>query len=257
MVGGDRPVLAIEPETRGRISLRIEIEDQHLFADRRQGGAEIDRRRGLADPALLVGKHQGARSGPVPSVGRFAVFGGHDTLSMEVMRRILALESVWLGRISVPNFHDREASVNSASTSRPLGNSPVVPAFNRGSVHSTSLVNDARALAETISARPTNCGMIVSSLASWIVAGASVKRATWRRNAHLRELLSTRSTCRPCGCPAMARTRPGNPAPEPRSSQVLAFGAAASNCSESTMWRVQMSSRVPDPTRFLMACQRR
>ena len=73
---------------------------------------------------------------------------------------------------------------------------------------------------ETTSTGPANRGMTVSIRASWIVAGAPVNRATWRRKAHLRELLSTRSTQAPV-CPAMASTRPGNPAPEPRSSQVL------------------------------------
>jgi ABC-type phosphonate transport system ATPase subunit len=41
-------------QTRGGIALRIHVYDQHLLADRGQGGAEVDRRRGLAHAALLV-----------------------------------------------------------------------------------------------------------------------------------------------------------------------------------------------------------
>src|SRR5947207_15300720 len=37
------------------VALWIEIDDQHLFPDGCQRGAEIDRGRGLADPAFLVG----------------------------------------------------------------------------------------------------------------------------------------------------------------------------------------------------------
>ena len=49
-------------ETRRGVALRIEIEDQHLLADRRQRRAEIDGRRRLADAALLVGDRDDTRT---------------------------------------------------------------------------------------------------------------------------------------------------------------------------------------------------
>ena len=50
------------PETRRGVALRIEIEDQHLLADGRQRGTEVDGRRRLADAALLVGDSDDTRT---------------------------------------------------------------------------------------------------------------------------------------------------------------------------------------------------
>ena len=61
VVGRAAAAAAIDAETGRGVALRIEIDDQHALADRGERGAEIDRGRGLADAALLVGERQDAR----------------------------------------------------------------------------------------------------------------------------------------------------------------------------------------------------
>ena len=53
--------LALDAEAGRGVALRIEVDDQHVLADGGQRGAEIDRGRGLADAALLVGDGEDAR----------------------------------------------------------------------------------------------------------------------------------------------------------------------------------------------------
>ena len=60
VIGGALALLVGDAETGGGIALRIEIDDQDPFADRRQGGPQIDRGRRLADAALLVGQGEHA-----------------------------------------------------------------------------------------------------------------------------------------------------------------------------------------------------
>src|SRR5262249_57425574 len=61
--GRDRAL--VDAETRARVALRVEVDDEHALADRCERGAEIDGGRGLADAALLVGEreHAGALAG--------------------------------------------------------------------------------------------------------------------------------------------------------------------------------------------------
>ena len=54
---------------------------------------------------------------------------------------------------------------------------------------------------------------------------------------------------------AMARTSPGNPAPEPRSAQIRASGARSSSWSESAICRVHRCEIVEGATRFVVRCQ--
>jgi len=61
IVGRAAAVTAIDSETRGGVALRIEINDEHLLADRRKRGAEVDRGCRLADTAFLVGDCNYAR----------------------------------------------------------------------------------------------------------------------------------------------------------------------------------------------------
>src|SRR5918995_1066396 len=184
MIGRDPAAFAVDAEPGRGIALRIEIEDEHLLADGRKRGSQVDRRCGLADAALLVGEHQNARLGRTRSCFGSAAIAHHEWLSMEVMRRILASESVRLGRMSAVNVHLFRASVNSISASRPLGKTPIVPAFSNGSVHSSSRGSAARARAETTSAFPVKPGMTVSSRASWIVADTPARRGEWRGEGH-------------------------------------------------------------------------
>ncbi len=62
-------VAAVDAEAGRGVALRVEIDDQHILADGGERGAEIDRRRGLADAALLVGDGEHprrARAGHLP-----------------------------------------------------------------------------------------------------------------------------------------------------------------------------------------------
>src|SRR5262249_58176380 len=60
-----RDLALVDAETRARVALRVEVDDEHALADRCERGAEIDGGRGLADAALLVGEreHAGALAG--------------------------------------------------------------------------------------------------------------------------------------------------------------------------------------------------
>ena len=74
VVGRGAARLALDAEPGRGVALRVEVDDQHVLADRGQGGAEIDRRRGLADAALLVGDRDHPR--PAGGAGFAAGFEG-------------------------------------------------------------------------------------------------------------------------------------------------------------------------------------
>ena len=80
VIGRAAAVAAVDAEAGGGVALRIEIDDQHALADRRQRGAEIDRGRGLADPALLIGERQDARMA-LPRPVRYPVDKFHQLRS--------------------------------------------------------------------------------------------------------------------------------------------------------------------------------
>ncbi len=61
IVGRVLPITAVDAETGRGIALRIEIDDEDFLADGGERGAEIDRRRGLADAALLIGDRKHSR----------------------------------------------------------------------------------------------------------------------------------------------------------------------------------------------------
>ena len=63
VIGRAVAVAAIDAETGRGVALRIEIDDQDALANRGECRAQVDRRRGLADAALLVGQRQDARMG--------------------------------------------------------------------------------------------------------------------------------------------------------------------------------------------------
>ena len=67
-----RPLVDAEPGAG--IALRIEVDDQHPLADGRERRAEIDRRRGLADAALLIGEREDARAARSKRVHRAFAF---------------------------------------------------------------------------------------------------------------------------------------------------------------------------------------
>ena len=61
VVTGNIAVVAGDSEPGRGIALRIEIDDQHPLADGGEGRGEIDRRRRLADAALLIGYGEDTR----------------------------------------------------------------------------------------------------------------------------------------------------------------------------------------------------
>jgi hypothetical protein len=66
VIGRSAARAAVDAEPGRGVALRVEIDDQHMLADGGQGCAEIDRGRGLADAAFLIGDRQtlGGRFGP-------------------------------------------------------------------------------------------------------------------------------------------------------------------------------------------------
>ena len=62
VVHGRLAVRGADTETGGGVSLRVEIDHQHFFADGGEGGAEVDRGRRLTDAAFLIGDGEDARA---------------------------------------------------------------------------------------------------------------------------------------------------------------------------------------------------
>ena len=56
-----RDVVGLDAEPGGQRALRVEVDREHLAAVLGEGRAEVDRRRGLADAALLVAEGDDAR----------------------------------------------------------------------------------------------------------------------------------------------------------------------------------------------------
>ena len=62
VIGRNRVRVALDAEAGRGVALRIDVDDQHRLVDRRERRAEVDRRRGLPHPALLVGDRKDPRS---------------------------------------------------------------------------------------------------------------------------------------------------------------------------------------------------
>ncbi len=160
---------------------------------------------------------------------------------------------------SAPNsfelFQHLAASVNSAATSCPLGNSPIAPFFNSGDASASNLASGAKARAVTTSIG-SGARLAKSAIRSaWTIAGAPVSRTASRRKAAFLPMLSTRWTCAPgVSASAQAIAKPGNPPPEPRSTQIFAPGAKSRSCKESAIWRVQTVNSVDAAIRFIRCC---
>ena len=113
------------------VALRIEIEDQHLLADRRQRGAEVDGGGGLADAALLVG--DGDARGPAWHRPRLIRSRPRDyppswqlpTLRLNADNTTPALfrQARISARVQMPIL---SCFSTSAATSRPFKNKPTV-----------------------------------------------------------------------------------------------------------------------------------
>ena len=120
-----------------------------MLADGGERGAEIDGGRGLADAAFLVGNGQHARPGAVgpgrlrerdDGSGRVASRVGHLCFRFDysglphckMTNDDIVPSSVTLGTVEASSLQYLAASVNSAATSCPFGNSPTAPLAIRG-----------------------------------------------------------------------------------------------------------------------------
>ena len=109
-------------------------------------------------------------------------------------------------------FHLFRASVNSVSADLPFKNILNPVSDKSGAAKFSSFSRDAQARAVTTSAFS---GLICSILLVNIVAGAFNNRAASRKKLAFRASDSIRMTS---GAPRIASTRPGNPAPLPKST---------------------------------------
>ena len=232
------PVEALPCGSRSTISTRSPIGGER--------GAEIDRRGGLADPALLVGERQdawvaGRLRRPILLINlinyghaRLAICcrgSGAPPDSVEFDDPAVVRRCGWNGCGRILQY--LVASVNSASTSWPLRNSAFAPLCASGSAKPISSCKGASARAVTQSTGPTTLSTISPMSAKCTVPGAEVtrsprveRRPSWhcaRPDGHALPPVSAR---------ARARTTPGNPPPLPRSTQILADGARPNSCSQ-------------------------
>ena len=155
--------------------------------------------------------------------------------------------SVRLGTRWTSIIQSRAASVNSASTLAPLWKRQIAGSVANGAAQVRSFGRGAKARAVTTSTRK---GDSVSIRDALITVFGAMARATSIRKATLRWSDSTRVTV--ISGRSAAMTRPGKPAPEPRSIRSLASGGRrGSSWRESSIWRCSSSSRVERPIRLI------
>src|SRR6266704_3497989 len=194
IIGRAATIAAIDTEAGGRIALRIEIDDQHILTDGSQRCAEIDGCGGLADAALLIRQRQDARM-----VGRRVdlillislINYGHARVpsavadglcrSMRSSSTIQPCPPVRLECSCGLIFQYLVASVNSASTSWPLGNRAFAPWRTNGSAKPTSWCNGATARAVTQSTLPAILSTLSLISAKCTIPGDAVTRSASRR----------------------------------------------------------------------------
>ena len=196
--------LAIDAEAGRGVALRVEIDDEHAFADRGERGAEIDRRRRLADPALLVGENQDARRWasagfwPEDSGGGRGVVGHERAFEALRTRRIAASGSSLLATMSIAKScaagSGLELRFGRASArkdaDRALGD-PHFGEFEEAGQGGESARGDGVHRRKALGIDAIRSGR------REFRAGAPVARATSRRNAHLRRSLSRQWTRAP------------------------------------------------------------
>ena len=250
-----RPVEALPCGSRSMIS--------DALADRGQRGAEIDRRRRLADAALLVGEHENARQDSRLGLGGF-VDGRQDVASWTGLRTAARPEesrasgSSLLAKMSIVRSGAAGRASSCVSAERPRGKTPTAPCMIHTLANSTSRGKGAKARAMTASTGSRRSGRSPRSRSAWIVAGAPVARATSRKNAHLRRSLSMQMDARAGDVGEQDRDDHAGKAgagaeidPAPR-ARARAAGAGP----ESAMWRVQTSAKVASEMRLVTFRQR-
>lgn len=63
IIGGRAALRRFEAEPGAGVALWVEVDQQDASADGGEGSGEIDRGRGLSDPALLIGERNDDRAG--------------------------------------------------------------------------------------------------------------------------------------------------------------------------------------------------
>src|ERR1700738_3963699 len=241
VIGRAAALAAVDTETSGSVALRIEIDDQHILADGGQCRAEIDRGRGLADAAFLVGQRQDARMvrRALDLIFLINLINyGHARVPCAVANGLR--RSIWSSSTIQPCppvrlecncgfiFQYLVDSVNSASTSWPFRNKAFAPRFTKGSAKPMSWCSGATARAVTQSTGPVILSTLSPISVKWTVPGELVECSASRRRAAFLALRSTRWTMAPgVSANAQASTTPGKPPPLPRSIHILADGASA------------------------------
>ena len=200
-----------DAETGRGVALGVEVDHEHPVAERGERGPEVDRGRRLADAALLVGDGHDVRAGPGVRHGR----------SLRSLRWPPSGRSRLGWRIVVEPPMPAELRLSRYAPSRPSETSQYPPRRRCFS----SIAEERRRAARGRGPRRRRppCGGRLSTRVSWTrrreVGGADDGS---RRKAALRWSLSTRRTSRLGRARSAARaaiTRPGKPAPDPRSSQ--------------------------------------
>jgi len=144
------------------------------------------------------------------------------------------------------------ASVNSACHPLPLWKRQIAVDDRCRSAHASSWLSGASARAVTTSAA---AGGANSARATTILGCFfnPMRRAASPRKAALRASASIKVTSR-LGRNA-ATTKPGNPAPLPRSTKLLApDGTNGTSWAQSRICRFQASARVVGPTKLMALC---
>jgi hypothetical protein len=121
IVAGDLPGLAADAEAGAGIALRVEVDDEHPMPGRGKRRREVDRRRGLADAALLVGDGDDARP---PHHQRPRQLGPGDRRHRRrtpVRHRMTPRGSVRLSWLATLNSQPCRAAANSCAASLPFG----------------------------------------------------------------------------------------------------------------------------------------
>ena len=263
----------INAKTGRGIALRVEIDDQHLFADGGERGAEVDRCRRLADPALLVRdcEHRARRAGD-PRLNRKRRRCVEDGCFAHRWPASLLPRGVWH---ETPHDNDLAPGVGPALDQAEL-NSPTFSGFGQFRPHILTLGKQAECALpqQRIGHRKElrqwsqgPCGHDIECLHRFFrklldahlrapLRGAPVACAASRRKAAFFPLLSTRCISAPgLSAIAQAMTMPGNPPPEPRSAHMRASGASGRSWSESATWRVQTVASVERAIKFIRCCQ--
>ena len=230
IVGGELAVGARDAEPGRGIALGVEIDDQRLLADRRQGRAQIDRGRGFADAALLIRHDEDAGATFLR-----ARFGFLPTRCNSRISSMMPDGSERLECCSTSILQDLCASVNSDRYILSLVEEGPATRGPRISVHKRAARDSGAQARAVITSKGSGA---TSSIRSFRMSGLRPSSpATASRKSALLPVASIRRDLA-ARAAASARTRPGNPAPLPRSTSVFASAGT-----RSTIWAESQKCR--------------